>query len=67
MYAAFFGHNPCFSRILFAIRKNYITVSKEDGVTILVLVEYSLQYVQTIRDLAAATVTILVLVEYSLQ
>ena len=61
------GHNPCFSRILFAI---YYTVKKgvyASKVTILVLVEYSLQCKKGVRRNDRWGVTILVLVEYSLQ
>ena len=41
---AWYGHNPCFSRILFAIEEFIINDIVDAMVTILVLVEYSLQY-----------------------
>ena len=40
----FKSHNPCFSRILFAMKGGIIIKSHSTWVTILVLVEYSLQF-----------------------
>ena len=59
-------HNPCFSGILFAIVGDEIILTIQI-VTILVLVEYSLQYNYAEKIYDADAVTILVLVEYSLQ
>ena len=42
-YSMTISHNPCFSRILFAIQATVKNKVQEDKVTILVLVEYSLQ------------------------
>ena len=59
-------HNPCFSGILFAIVGDEIILTIQI-VTILVLVEDSLQYNYAEKIYDADAVTILVLVEYSLQ
>ena len=66
IYLDFEGHNPCFSRNVFAIKAKKPKLPHE-SVTILVLVEYSLQYDLQKRYLRVNRVTILVLVEYSLQ
>ncbi len=61
------SHNPCFIRLCFAIPKSWIGKEVLIIVTILVLLDYVLQYKYCGGNCTVCNVTILVLLDYVLQ